>query len=87
MKLSVSGVPLGKVTASGNGVRSASKTISNDDNIADLSLPLSKTVRTKLAKGANVNVKVKVSYKPKGATKTKKITKTLIIHGTKKKQK
>jgi hypothetical protein len=85
LKLSISGVPLGKITASGNGVRSASRTISNDDNIADLSLPLSKTVRAKLAKGANVKVKVRVSYKPKGATKTKKITKTLVIHGAKKK--
>jgi hypothetical protein len=85
LRLSVSGVPLGKVTASGNGVRPASKTISNDDNIADLSLPMSKTVRSQLAKGRNVKVKVKVAYKPKGATKTKKITKNLVIHGTKKK--
>jgi hypothetical protein len=86
LKLSISGVALGKVTATGNGVKPASKAIGNDDNIAELSLPMSKTVRAKLVTGHNVKVKVKVAYKPKGAAKTRTITKTLVIHGTTKKK-
>jgi hypothetical protein len=50
-----------------------------------VALALSKAVRLTLAAGRNVKVKVTVAFKAQGATKTTKATKTITIHGTKKK--
>jgi hypothetical protein len=50
-----------------------------------VALGLSKAVRRSLARGRNVKVKVTVAFKAQGATKTTKATKTITIHGTKKK--
>ena len=48
-------------------------------------LPLSKAARRSLARGRNVKVKVTVAFKAQGAKKTTKTTKTVTIHGAKKK--
>ncbi|MES1193457.1 MAG: hypothetical protein ABUM26_03975, partial [Solirubrobacterales bacterium] len=50
-----------------------------------VALPLSKAARRSLARGRNVKVKVTVGFKAQGATKTTKATKTITIHGAKKK--
>jgi hypothetical protein len=52
-----------------------------------VALPLSKANRRALARGRDVKVKVTVAFKAQGATKTTKTTKTVTIHGAKKKSK
>jgi hypothetical protein len=53
---------------------------------ADVAAKLSKAVRRSLARGRDVKVKVTVAFTAQGATKATKATKTLTIHGAKKKK-
>lgn len=83
LKLKVGGLGAGKVTASGKGLKKSSRTLAAS-TVATVSLPLSRSTRSALARGHNVKVKVSIAFKAKGAKKTKKITRTLVIHGAKK---
>ncbi len=61
----------------------ASRSLSSATTAA-LSLKLSDATRRALAGGREVKVKVKVAFTPKGAKKAKTATKTVTIHGAKK---
>jgi hypothetical protein len=80
LKLSVGGIGVGKLSATGKGVAKASRTIGTATT-ATLSLKLSKSTRSALAHGKNVKVKVTVLFAPKGTKKAKRTTKTLLLHG------
>lgn len=82
LQLKVGGLGAGKVSVSGNGLKKTSRTLA-ESTVATLSVPLNASMRTALAHGHNVRVKVTVSFTPKGATKAKKTNKTLVIHGAK----
>jgi hypothetical protein len=86
LNVTVSGLGAGKVAVSGKGLTKKSKTIS-DATVATVAAPISKSMRSSLAHGHNVKVKVKVSFTPKGAKKAKTATKTITIHGAKKAKK
>lgn len=78
-----------KITAAqplvtGVGRASTSVTVSATTHTS-VAVPLSKAVRHALGRGRNVKVKVTVAFKAQGATKTTKATKTLTIHGSRKK--
>jgi hypothetical protein len=83
LKLTIGGLGAGKVSASGDGVAKASKTLASATT-ATLSLKLSKATRRALARGRDVKVKMKVAFTAKGQKKAKTATKTLVIHGAKK---
>jgi hypothetical protein len=99
LNLTVGGLAPGKVTVTGKGLSKKTKTIPvakplvDDDSGVTVSatthtsvaVPLSKEVRRSLAGGHNIKVKVTVAFRAQGAAKTTKTTKTLTIHGTKKK--
>jgi hypothetical protein len=83
LKLTVGGLGAGKVSASGNGVAKASKSLTSATT-ATLSLKLTKAARRALARGRDVKVKVKVAFTAKGQKKAKTATKTVVLHGAKK---
>lgn len=87
LNVKVGGVTAGRISISATGTSKVSRTISAAGTVASVSLQLSKRIRAKLAKGTNVKVTVKVSYTRKGAKKAKKLTKTVVIHGSKKSKK
>jgi hypothetical protein len=82
LKVKVGGLGAGRVSVSGSGLKTARRTIA-ESTVATLSLPLSASMRSGLARGHDVKVKVKVSFTPKGTKKAKKSSKTLVIHGAK----
>jgi hypothetical protein len=84
LKVVVGGIGAGKLSATGNGVSRTSRQIRGQATSATLTLKLAKATRTALARGRNVKVKVKVAFVPAGAKKAKTATKTVTIHGTKK---
>jgi hypothetical protein len=65
------------------GVRSQAITATTN---ASLSLRLSRGMRSRLAHGSNVRVRVAVSFTPKGSRKATKTSRTLTIHGTRAKK-
>jgi hypothetical protein len=79
LKITVGGVSVGKLSATGKGVAKASRMIGTATT-ATLSLKLAKSTRSALARGKNVKVKVAVLFTPKGAKKVKHTTKTLLLH-------
>jgi hypothetical protein len=83
LKVTVGGLGAGKVSASGDGVTKSSRSLTSATTAA-LSLKLSKVTRRALARGRDVKVKVKVAFTPKGVKKAKTATKTVVIHGAKK---
>jgi hypothetical protein len=83
LKVTVGGVGAGKVSAAGNGVTKSSRSLTSATT-ATLTLKLSKATRRALARGRDVKVKVKVAFTAKGQKKTKTASKTLVIHGAKK---
>jgi hypothetical protein len=82
LKVTVGGLGAGKVSVSGKGLKKASRTISAA-TAATLSLQMSADMRRALARGGDVKVTLAVSFTPKGAKKTKKVTMHLVIHGAK----
>jgi hypothetical protein len=83
LKLTVGGLGAGKVSASGNGVTKSSRTLTGATT-ATLSLKLSKATRRALARGRDVKVKVRVAFTANGQKKAKTATKTVVLHGAKK---
>jgi hypothetical protein len=83
LKLTVGGLGAGKVSGSGNGVVKSSRTLTSATT-ATLSLKLAKPTRRALARGRDVKVKVKVAFTAKGQKKAKRVTKTVVLHGSKK---
>jgi hypothetical protein len=83
LKLTVGGLGAGKVSASGNGVTKSSRSLTSATT-ATLTLKLSKATRRALARHRDVKVKVKVAFTAKGQKKAKTATKTVVIHGAKK---
>ena len=80
LRVKLGGVGAGKVTISGKGLTKVSRTIRSATN-ATIAATMSKSVRSRLAHGRNVKIKVAVSFTPKGARKALKTSKTLIVHG------
>ncbi|MES1193567.1 MAG: hypothetical protein ABUM26_04530, partial [Solirubrobacterales bacterium] len=80
LKLTVGGLGAGRVSASGNGVVKAAKTLKRATT-ATLTLKLTKATRRALARHRDVKVKVTVGFTAKGAKKTKMSVKTITIHG------
>jgi hypothetical protein len=85
LKVTVGGLGAGKVSASGNGVVKSSRTLTSSTT-ATLTLKLTKPTRRTLARGRDVKVKVKVTFIAKGQAKASTVTKTVVLHGTKKKR-
>jgi hypothetical protein len=83
LKVTVGGLGAGKVSAAGNGVTKSSRSLTGATT-ATLTLKLSKATRRALARGRDVKVKVKVAFTAKGQKKAKTASKTLVIHGAKK---
>lgn len=83
LKVTVGGLGAGKVSGSGNGVVKSSRTLTSA-TAATLSLKLSKATRRELARGRDVKVTVKVAFTAKGQKKAKTVTKTVVLHGAKK---
>jgi hypothetical protein len=83
LKLTVGGVGAGKLSGSGDGVTKSSLTITSATT-ATLSLKLAKATRRALDRGLDVKVKVKVAFTAKGQKKAKTATKTVVLHGAKK---
>jgi hypothetical protein len=63
----------------------AAQTVAATSN-ATIVAALSRSVRSRLAHGHNVKIRVTVSFTPKGSRKTTKTSKTLIVHGTRTKK-
>jgi hypothetical protein len=84
LNVTISGLSAGKVSVTGKGLTRASRTISGTP-VATVAASLSTSVRSRLAHGHDVKVKLSVSFTAKGAKKVKKVTKTITIHGAKKK--
>jgi hypothetical protein len=82
LKLTVSGLGAGKVTVSGNGLVKTSRTLAKS-NVATLQPKFSKSVKSQLAHGHNVKIRVAIAFKAKGSKKTKTVRKTLTVHGAK----
>jgi hypothetical protein len=80
LKIAVGGVGAGKLTATGKGLARVSRTLGSATT-ATLTLKLSKSTRQALARGKNVRVRVAVLFTPKGQKKSKRATKTLLLHG------
>lgn len=80
LKLKLGGLAAGKVTVSGNGLKTTRRNISHA-TVATVTAPLSQASKATLARHHDVKVRVKVSFLAKGAKKAKSITKTLTIHG------
>ncbi|HZE31508.1 MAG TPA: hypothetical protein VE198_08750, partial [Actinoallomurus sp.] len=83
LKVTVGGLGAGKVSVSGRGLTKTTRTIATATT-ATLTPKLSAAVRSTLAHGRNVKVRVTVSYTPKGTKKAKTAHKTLTIHAAKK---
>jgi hypothetical protein len=83
LKLTVGGVGAGKLLGFGNGVAKSSLSITSATT-ATLSLKLSKATRRALARGRDVKVKLKLAFTAKGQKKAKTTTKTVNLHGAKK---
>ncbi|HEX5923879.1 MAG TPA: hypothetical protein VFY45_08605 [Baekduia sp.] len=83
LKVTVGGLGAGRVSASGNGVVKSSRTLTSSTT-ATLTLKLTKATRRTLARGRDVKVKVKVAFTAKGQKKATTATKTVVLHGTKK---
>lgn len=82
LNVKVGGIGAGKVSASGKGLKTTTRTVS-EATVATLSLRMSAAMRESLAQGHDVQATVKVSFTPVGGKKARKITKHLVIHGTK----
>jgi hypothetical protein len=80
LKLKVGGLGAGKVTVSGQGLRTARRTIARA-SVATVSARLSTATKRTLARGDDVRIRVKVSFLAKGAKQAKTVTKTLTVHG------
>jgi hypothetical protein len=80
LKVAVGGIGAGKLSATGKGVGRASRAIGSATT-ATLTMKLTKSTRSALARGRNVKVKVTVLFTPKGAKKAKRTTKTMVLHG------
>jgi hypothetical protein len=83
LNVTISGLSAGKVSVTGKGLTRTSRTISGSP-VATVAASLSTSVRSRLADGHDVKIKVSVSFTAKGAKKAKKATKTITIHGAKK---
>src|SRR5204862_369364 len=80
LKLTVSGLGAGKVSASGTGLVKTTRTITTATT-ATLTPKFTKTVASRLAHGQDVKVRVTIAFTPKGAKKAKTAHKTITIHG------
>lgn len=80
VKLTVAGLGAGRVSVSGMGLRKATRTIV-DATVATLRPTLTAASRRALARGRDVTLRVTVAFTPKGAKKTQKLTKKILVHG------
>lgn len=80
LKLTVGGLGAGKVTVSGKGLAKTSRTLASA-SVATLQPKFTKSVKSQLAHGHNVKIRVTISFTPKGAKKAKTAHKTLTVHG------
>ena len=80
VKLTVGGLSAGKLRVSGAGIRATTRTI-NTATVATVTPKLSASAARALAGGRDVTLRVNVAFTPKGATKAKKITKSITLHG------
>jgi hypothetical protein len=84
LKVAVTGVGAGKVSVSGKGLAKTIRSLKASTSVT-VAVPIKKAARTALARGRDVAIKVTVAYTPTGAKKATKATKTITIHGAKKK--
>ena len=80
LRLTVSGLGAGKVTASGTGLVKTTRTMTSATT-ATLQARFTKPVAARLAHCHDVKASVTVTYTPKGATKAKTTHETITIHG------
>jgi hypothetical protein len=80
LKLTVSGLGAGKVSASGTGLVKTTRSITTATT-ATLQPKFTKTVAARLRRGQDVKVRVTIAFTPKGAKKAKTTHKTITIHG------
>jgi len=80
LKLTVSGLGAGKVSASGGGLVKTTRTITSATT-ATLTPKFTKTVAARLAHHQDVKIRVTIAYTPKGAKKAKTSHKTITVHG------
>jgi len=80
LKLMVSGLGAGKVSASGGGLVRTTRTITSATT-ATLTPKFTKTVAARLAHHRDVKVRVTIAFTPKGAKKAKTSHKTITVHG------
>ncbi len=82
LKVTVGGIGAGKLLVSGKGLTKRSRTIASATT-ATLTLPISRNVRSALARGRNVRATVSVAFTPKGAKKAQRTSKHIVLRGAK----
>jgi hypothetical protein len=80
LKLKVGGLGAGRVTVSGQGLKTTRRTLASA-TVATVAARFNAATKAALAHHRDVRVKVKVSFLAKGTKKAKTITKTLTVHG------
>ncbi|HWT93397.1 MAG TPA: hypothetical protein VN238_10405, partial [Solirubrobacteraceae bacterium] len=80
LRVKVGGLGAGRVVVTGPGLTRTSRTLAGS-TVATVSVPLSRAVQRRLARGADVRIAVRTAFTPAGAKKAKAITRTVTIHG------
>jgi hypothetical protein len=85
VRFGFTGIAAGKVSVSGKGLTSTSRTVKSGDR-ATVTASLTAATRRQIASGRTVKLRLTATFDPKAKGKTTKITKTVTIKGAKKRR-
>jgi hypothetical protein len=85
VRVGFTGIAAGKVSVSGKGLKSTSRTVKSGDR-ATLVASLDAATRRQIASGRTVKLRLTATFDPKATGKTTRITKTVTIKGAKKRR-
>jgi hypothetical protein len=80
VRLTLAGLGAGRVVVTGTGLWRAARTLTTATT-ATVAAPMTLATRRALARGHDVKVNVTAAFTPKGASKARRITNRLVVHG------